>query len=150
MKTYLLISIFSFLFLYSPISDRKKIKELENLVRSTEILEEGADFSEKLEVLRHAINLYESIERKELISDEVVKGVGIYYLYSREREKASEILLNYLKRYPNDGEALFYRGVLSKLKNGEYCEDFNKAENSGFKITRVLKFTWLIQENECL
>lgn len=150
MKTHLLISFFSFLFLYLPGSDKKKIKELEKLVQSTEILEEGGDFSEKLKVLRHAINLYESIERKELIPDEVVKGVGIFYLYSREREKASEILFQYLKKYPQDGEAVFYRGVLSKFKNEKYCHDFNRSENLGFEITPLLKFIWLIKENECL
>lgn len=67
-------------------SDSTKVNKLTEIVKITEIFERGKDFSDKLKELDAAIKLYESIKEKELIPDETLKGIGIFYLYSRKRE----------------------------------------------------------------
>ena len=114
-----------------------------------EILVPGEDFSEKVKELKKTTVLYEEISNKDAVPDAIHKKIGIYYLYLREREEASGILNDYLADHPEDVEALFYRGIIARFSNEPYCDDLKKAEDLGFEITMLLRFTWELREDEC-
>ena len=154
MKCSALIFLLSVLFISKSLgnnfnSDSSKINELEELVMNKEIFGGNPHMSEKLKELAYAIKLYESIENKSLISDATLKSIGIYYLYSREREKAFTMLTDYLENNPEDGEAVFYTAVVLKLSNKEYCPQLNRARQLGYKPLGAVEWTWYTKYQEC-
>lgn len=130
-------------------SDSNKMKELEDFVSKKEILEGGVNFSDELKEFEYALNLYESIEDKSIISNVIIRDIGIFYLYSGNIVQATSIINMYLEKSPNDAEAIFYRGVISKLNNEEYCQDIKMAKELGFEPNVIIKFTWDLH-NECI
>jgi len=143
MKLLLLITCSTVLFFAcTSDSDLSKVAELELLVDTNRIFEGEPDWSIKLKELNEIVKLYERIDNKHLISDETIKGISIYFLYTGKGSLTMPMLDQYLEKNPEDGEALFYRGLLAYNSQQEYCNDFRKAAKLGYKPHPVALFTW--------
>lgn len=149
MKASLFISlVFLTLFGCTSDPDLTKIAELESLVNTEEIFGGEPDWSIKKRELSNIVKLYERIDNKHLISDETFKGISIYYLYTGKGKLTKSMLDQYLEKHPQDGEALFYRGLVALLEKQEYCEDFRKAAELGYKPHPAALFSWDIRMDE--
>lgn len=127
----------------------KNLIELESLIMKTDIKPERLGSNLDNSAL-HAIALFEAIEDKELLSPQTYKVVGGIYFYKRKPDKALTAIEKYIHMVPNDAEALFYKGIILKEKNMEYCEYFKRAKELGFNFNTVIKFFWFLEKDPCI
>jgi tetratricopeptide (TPR) repeat protein len=98
----------------------------------------------------HAKNLFESIDNKELLAPQTYKVMGVLYLNMITSDRALKYLDKYIKKFPNDGEALFYKGVILKQNKMDYCEYFRRAQELNFELTREIEFTFNLENDPCI
>ena len=151
MKICLLIpTIFLIFSACTADADLSQITELESMVNTEKIFDGEPDWAIKQKELNNAVKLYESIDNKHLIPDETFKGISIYYFYTGKGKLSKPMLDQYLEKHPQDGEAIFYRGVIERHENKQkFCEAFRKALKLGYKPGPVVMFTMNIGKNEC-
>ena len=132
-------------------SDNKKVKELESILVQSEVLSGEMDLQKIINSRSHAIDLFENIENKELLIPETYKVIGVLYFINANSDKALITLGKYIDTFPNDGEALFYKGIILKQKNMDYCDYIKRSKELDFERYMELMFTWnLNPKDTCL
>ncbi len=129
-------------------SENEKVKELESLLLKTGVVQ-GAMGLSKIRGT-DAIMLYESIENKELLIPEISKVMSTLYLQRSKLDKALIIMDKYIEQRSNDGEALFYKGLILKEKKLDYCEYFKRSKELGYKVNMAMKFMWYLENDPCI
>ena len=131
-------------------SEDKKVKELESIIMKTGVTYGEMDLGKIGNSRSQTIALFEDIENKELLIPETYKVVGALYLGSGNSNKALMTIEKYIDKFPNDAEALFYKGIILKQKNMDYCEYFKRAQELGFEFNMKIKFTWSLENDPCM
>ena len=131
-------------------SEDKKVKELESIIMKTGVTYGEMDLGKIGNSMSQTIALFEDIENKELLIPETYKVVGALYLGSGNSNKALMTIEKYIDKFPNDAEALFYKGIILKQKNMDYCEYFKRAQELGFEFNMKIKFTWSLENDPCI
>ena len=131
-------------------SEDKKVKELESIIMKTGVTYGEMDLGKIGNSRSQTIALFEDIENKELLIPETYKVVGALYLGSGNSNKALMTIEKYIDKFPNDAEALFYKGIILKQKNMDYCEYFKRAQELGFEFNMKIKFTWSLENDPCI
>lgn len=131
-------------------SEDKKVKELESIIMQTGVMYGEMELHKINSSRTHAITLFEDIDNIELLIPETYKVISILYLNSGKSNKALMPIDRYIDKFPNDGEALFFKGLILKQKNMEFCDYFERSEELGFEINNEVRFTWNLDVDTCL
>jgi tetratricopeptide (TPR) repeat protein len=131
-------------------SEDTKVKELESIIMQTGVMHGDLEIQKINHSSKQAIALFEDIENKEILKTETYKVIGVLYLYSGKLDKALMSLDRYIKKFPDDGKVLFYKGIILKQKNMDYCKYFKRAQELGFEFNMEIKFTWELENDPCI